>query len=51
MKINVKEDDDGCSIIIVNGEEIKLDLNETKELANQLNQCERAWMKKALRGE
>jgi hypothetical protein len=51
MKIEVKEDDDGCSIIIVNGVEVKLDLDETRELATKLTACEYAWIRKAIRGE
>jgi hypothetical protein len=51
MKVEVKEDDEGCSILIINGEEIKLDLHETRELAQKLTNCEYAWIRKAIRGE
>lgn len=51
MKIEIKEDDDGCSIIVINGEEIKLNLDETKQLIQQLTNCVTVWIRKALRGE
>lgn len=49
--IEVREDDDGCSIIVVNGIEVQLNVKETEEIAKKLIDCKNKWIRKAIRGE